>query len=209
MEYYENIREDLIELIRKTVETQNIKVAAVAEVGGGEFNTLGQIAEEFSISRDFVTGFDVREPQNLANCYNYFKHDFSKKLETYNGPKSDILICGDVIEHSTDPSIFLRNCDEILNIGGIVVFSVPNVRNFRLILNVIIGGDFPRHNSGLFDRTHFSWFTRKSFEKLVSETVSWFKLSHQYKGRAIPKIYNSGRFLEFLALQNIWVYQKC
>jgi 2-polyprenyl-3-methyl-5-hydroxy-6-metoxy-1,4-benzoquinol methylase len=48
--------------------------------------------------------------------------------------KFDLIVAGDVIEHMSNPGLFLQQCTNLLNRDGIIVISVPNA--FHLIGNV-------------------------------------------------------------------------
>jgi len=49
-----------------------------------------------------------------------------------------------------------------------VVSSIPNVRNFALLYNLAIRGRWTYGDSGLLDRTHLRFFTRREIEDLFT-----------------------------------------
>ena len=81
----------------------------------------------------------------------------------------DVLIAGDVLEHLADPWTVLRRFAEIVEPGGTVVVSLPNVRHWETVFAIAVQGRFPRRNEGVFDRTHLRWFTLHDAWSLVDQ----------------------------------------
>lgn len=65
----------------------------------------------------------------------------------------DYILCADVIEHLLEDSKVLVQLRSLLKPGGRLIVSVPNSGNlyFRA---VVLAGNFPQDEKGLFDRTH-------------------------------------------------------
>jgi methionine biosynthesis protein MetW len=81
----------------------------------------------------------------------------------------DVLVAGDVLEHLQDPWTVLRRFAEIVEPGGTVVVSLPNVRHWETVFAIGVQGRFPRRNEGVFDRTHLRWFTLHDAWSLVEQ----------------------------------------
>jgi 2-polyprenyl-3-methyl-5-hydroxy-6-metoxy-1,4-benzoquinol methylase len=83
---------------------------------------------------------------------------------TLDMPKSyfDCIIFNDVLEHLVDPYTALLYCKQLLKAKGVVVASIPNVRYFDNIWNLIVLKDWEYADYGILDRTHLRFFTRKS-----------------------------------------------
>jgi 2-polyprenyl-3-methyl-5-hydroxy-6-metoxy-1,4-benzoquinol methylase len=82
----------------------------------------------------------------------------------------DAVTFTDVLEHLIDPWAILRATAPLLAPGGVVVASVPNVRFFRNLAMLLFDGDWRYTESGPLDRTHLRFFTRKSMERLFTES---------------------------------------
>ena len=80
----------------------------------------------------------------------------------------DGVVLSDVLEHIPDPVSFLR---ELLAYEGVknatFVISVPNYAVWYNRVRTAMGS-FEYSWSGLYDRTHLRFFTRKSLEKLLA-----------------------------------------
>ncbi|MBA2346891.1 MAG: class I SAM-dependent methyltransferase [Solirubrobacterales bacterium] len=85
------------------------------------------------------------------------------------GRPFDAILCGDVLEHLSDPAATLGWLAGLLSAEGVVVVSVPNVAHWTG-RRALIRGRFPQEDHGLFDRTHLRWFTRSSARALVEST---------------------------------------
>lgn len=70
----------------------------------------------------------------------------------------DYIVCGDVLEHVSDPHDLLRHLRTLLRSGGLIVASLPNSGNIWFRVNVLLGR-FPQDEKGLFDRTHLHFYT--------------------------------------------------
>jgi len=71
----------------------------------------------------------------------------------------DCFVCADVLEHLVDPWGVLEGYLRLLEPGGHLVVSVPNVRYWETFWTLARHGHWPRRAMGLFDRTHLRWFT--------------------------------------------------
>lgn len=70
----------------------------------------------------------------------------------------DLIVMGDTLEHLREPERMLARAHHWLAPGGHLLLSVPNVAHWSA-LAALIRGDWPRRDSGLFDRTHLAFFT--------------------------------------------------
>jgi len=83
--------------------------------------------------------------------------------------KYDTLIFNDVLEHLLDPYTVLDKLRAVLSPGGVVVASIPNILNFAALRQLIITKDFAYQEHGIFDKTHFRFFSKKSIIRMFEE----------------------------------------
>jgi 2-polyprenyl-3-methyl-5-hydroxy-6-metoxy-1,4-benzoquinol methylase len=81
----------------------------------------------------------------------------------------DAIIFADVLEHLVDPWGVLREVRSLLNPGGRVLVSVPNIAHWTARINLLMGR-FDYTEGYLMDRTHLRWFTRKSARQLAASS---------------------------------------
>jgi SAM-dependent methyltransferase len=76
------------------------------------------------------------------------------------------ILCLDVLEHMVDPWSAMTKLAALLAPGGVLVASIPNVQNYRVILP-LLQGRWDYASEGLLDRTHLRFFTRASAIELM------------------------------------------
>jgi SAM-dependent methyltransferase len=82
-------------------------------------------------------------------------------------PEVDVLIYGDVLEHLVDPWRELERRKMWLKPGGLILACIPNVQHWSVITS-LLSGQWPRHDEGLFDKTHLRWFTLDSIREMFA-----------------------------------------
>ena len=89
--------------------------------------------------------------------------------ETWLGKdRFDLILFGDVLEHTVDPLAVLRRITHYLEDEGHVIVSLPNVAAWTVRL-ALLSGRFDYEKSGILDDTHLRFFTRDSSIRLVEE----------------------------------------
>lgn len=81
-------------------------------------------------------------------------------------PPFDVVFFNDVLEHLVDPWDVLAHTRPLLSDRGVVVASIPNVRYWELIYELVFRRDFAYTDAGILDRTHLRFFTRSTMEQL-------------------------------------------
>ena len=140
------------------------------DIGCGK-GTLGQyLKEEFGAH---VTGIEMMKKMaqdavlilDEVICSRIEDLDFT----AYN-EKFDYIVFSDSLEHFIDPEFVLIQSKAMLKTDGELLISIPNVRNFRVILPLLFFGDFEYQEEGLLDRTHLRFFTLSSISNALKRT---------------------------------------
>jgi 2-polyprenyl-3-methyl-5-hydroxy-6-metoxy-1,4-benzoquinol methylase len=98
-----------------------------------------------------------------ANLEDFVQDDLEHEIGTF-----DCIVAADVLEHLRDPWHVLDRLVTVLEPGGYVVVSLPNVRYLATAVNVSIRGTWPRNRVGLFDATHLRWFTERDMVAMLT-----------------------------------------
>lgn len=114
----------------------------------------------------------------------------------------DCFVFGDVLEHVWDPWGLLRRLRPFLADDGVVVASIPNVKHWPVIANLILHDDWQYADFGVLDITHLRFFTRRTSIRLFSEAgYSVETVRPYFNGRrySIPSKVTFGALSGFLA----------
>lgn len=80
----------------------------------------------------------------------------------------DCFVFGDVLEHLPDPEQTLRNLMPYLKDGGHIVLSLPNVRHYEVVWDLLVNGKWTYLDAGILDRTHLRFFTYDEIEAMIT-----------------------------------------
>lgn len=96
-----------------------------------------------------------------------YRVDLSHSQEGIPTANYDLVLCLDVLEHMQDPWAALRRIHSLMKPGSTLVVSLPNVRNFRVVLPLLLRGRWDYARTGLLDSTHLRFFTRATALELL------------------------------------------
>ncbi len=74
----------------------------------------------------------------------------------------DLMLFLDVLEHFADPCAVLASYIALLQPGGTVIVSVPNIAHYSVSLPLLFRRRFDYAEAGILDRTHLQFFTEGS-----------------------------------------------
>lgn len=97
----------------------------------------------------------------------FYKLDIERVALDLPAASIDLILCLDVLEHLVNPWETVRTLDNLLKPGGLWIISIPNVRNYHVLFDLAFKGRFDYAESGILDRTHLRFFTRKSAVELI------------------------------------------
>jgi 2-polyprenyl-3-methyl-5-hydroxy-6-metoxy-1,4-benzoquinol methylase len=196
--YHNNARLDVINLI------PDRRFQRILEIGGGDFPTLRQIGQTHDAE---IWGVDIRPPEVALEKFVLGSITNEQVNRQLPNDYFDLVMANDVIEHIEDTKLFFRVIHDKLQAGGTLALSVPNIRQVRTAYHVFFRGTFPRHDAGLFDRTHLRWFCKKDVIELA-KNVGFSLEACRGSGRLVPDVLASSALAEFLALQNLFIFIK-
>jgi methionine biosynthesis protein MetW len=91
----------------------------------------------------------------------------------------DCLIAADVLEHLRDPWTVLAQAVALVEPGGYVIVSLPNIRHWNALWTIARHGTFPRASQGIFDATHLRWFTLADAIGLLDQAGVEYQAVHR------------------------------
>jgi 2-polyprenyl-3-methyl-5-hydroxy-6-metoxy-1,4-benzoquinol methylase len=88
--------------------------------------------------------------------------DISKVIDEVPNTYFDCVVFNDILEHLIDPFTILLRTKKKLNKSGVVVSSIPNIRYYDQVKKLLLKKEWKYEDSGILDRTHVRFFTKKS-----------------------------------------------
>ena len=184
-QYFEDVNWGLLRL------WGNRKGLRVLDVGCGFATTSERIQ---TLGND-VTGIDsapdIRDVagKRLGQVVQANLEDFETVTRALGPARFDVILFADVLEHLVWPVSTLHRYLAWLKEGGSVIVSLPNVGLWSVRL-AHLAGRWEYEDTGVLDRTHLRFFTRKS--------ARW--LLEQAKLEPVSVTYNPGLVRPFVPL---------
>ena len=164
--YLEEVNPSVLRVGRRL--HRDLALSSVLDVGCG----YGALGRDFSRDGLRVWGVE-RDPTavtvastRLERIVSADLDDAEKVSHELDGRRFDILLFSDVLEHTVDPESVVQRFLPYLDARGRVVISVPNVANWLTRFALLLGR-FTYRDTGVLDRTHLRFFTRRSLVQLV------------------------------------------
>ncbi len=162
--YYASARLDIIPFLPQTL-------GRVLDVGCGSGATLDFLRERYAGLHTFGVELNAGQAE-LANKQGHKVWCGAVENcpwgEFIPANSLDAILCLDVLEHLVDPWEEVRKLSALLKPSGILIVSVPNIRNWKFIWRLLVKGDFKYRESGLLDRTHLRFFVRETAIELAT-----------------------------------------
>lgn len=162
-DYFKHARVDIEPLLDPRKGT----ACRALEIGCAEGHTLEWLKQAGYCS--WVAGVEPYAQQHPDNrSIDQFDHlDIESRLPDIAPASLDLILCLDVLEHLNNPWDTLRRLSTLLRPGGRWIISVPNIRNYRVVMDLAFRGRFRYTDAGILDRTHLRFFTRESLVDMV------------------------------------------
>ena len=160
--YYENEREDVQQLINPNSKRILDVGCGKGRLGAALKNKLN--AEVWGV--EYVNDIASIAAEQLDNVISGPIEDAIVQLpDKY----FDTIIFADILEHLADPYSVLSKIKSKLSVNGEIVASVPNVRHWSVVKN-LLEGEWEYREFGIMDNTHLRFFTRKSLFNMFEKT---------------------------------------
>ncbi|MHA1274499.1 MAG: class I SAM-dependent methyltransferase [Candidatus Helarchaeota archaeon] len=144
------------------------KDKTVLEVGCA----TGYISKKLKENGCKVTGIEIN-PQSAEIAKEYCEQIIVGNVEELkdlplNRDYFDFILFADVLEHLLHPTRTLAKLKKYLKKDGKIFISLPNIANYRVRLNLLVGR-FNYTEIGLLDKTHIRFFTIRTAKQLIKD----------------------------------------
>lgn len=160
--YYNRERPSITDLVEPGKHTI-LDLGCGAGVVGRKLMSLGKASR--------VIGVELF-PEAAAEASRHYEtvHQGDVEQMDFRFPcEFDYAICGDILEHLRDPYSVVRKIHGWLKPGGMIICSVPNIRHWRVIVDLLFFGNWTYVDAGIMDRTHLRFFTRRSSHQMLKD----------------------------------------
>ncbi len=128
--------------------------ARALDIGPGS-GVLGQALHDRGIGDSSAVEIDPATREKLEGLY----RQVAGTLDDLSVRTYDFVLLMDVLEHMSQPEEFLKRLLPLLNPGGTLLVSVPNIAHWSIRLSLLLG-KFDYTDRGILDRTHLQHFTK-------------------------------------------------
>lgn len=162
--YFAHVRVDMLGLLPPGLDK-------VLEVGCGQGRSLKWLKENKDCK--WTAGIEMF-PEAAEKAKDHLDVLYEGNIETMDLPfkdnSLDAILCLDVLEHLVNPWLVISKLQPLLKSGGILLTSIPNVRNFRVLLPLLFQGKWEyKEAGGIMDKTHLRFFTKESAVQLIEQ----------------------------------------
>lgn len=169
--YFTNDRAEMINFLPNQIEK-------VLELGCGEGGFGAMVKARFNAE---VWGIEYENDQgNIARqrLDRVFIGDAAQLISSLPDGYFDTVICFDVLEHIYDPYSLLNELKSKLKPNAHIISSIPNMRYFRTLFDLIANRNWDYQANGILDITHVRFFTTNSIKKMY-ENAGYDVLRHE------------------------------
>lgn len=160
--YYHGVRTEIFPHI-----PQGIKRTLDVGCASGTFsNTVKQMRDAETWGIEMVdTCIDEAKTKMHRVLHGTFDDVYDELPKTY----FDCIFFNDVLEHMLHPEECLIKVKDNISQGGYIMASIPNIRHISIIRSLVLKGEWKYEDSGILDKTHLRFFTRKSIVRMLED----------------------------------------
>ena len=208
--YFKNIRKELLNLI-----PQQNRNGSILEIGAGSGATMIYAKQNGYAKK--IYGIELCKVDDSFQENSEFESFLIGNIENmnlgYDEKSFDVILCGDVLEHLINPYEIVKKIKFFLKDDGVLIASLPNIRQIQMMIQIYLKGDFRYEEAGILDKTHLRFFCKKNMIELfenkglqVEQIVSNSNLIGKTTKLLNKLTFNI--FDEFLAAQYYLVVRK-
>jgi len=160
--YYASVREDMFKYIPRGVR-RTLEIGC----GYGGFSSL--LKERLGIECWAVEINQEAAGKASEKLDRVINADAATALADLPDGYFDCVMLFDLLEHLADPYSLLCSLKGKLSATGVIVASIPNIRYYRALVDLVVRGDWEYKDHGILDKSHLRFFTRKSIARMLED----------------------------------------
>lgn len=160
--YFEGVRTEMLPYVPTDAKR-------ILEVGCGSGHFAAMLKEQRGVE---AWGIEYNEPAAETareRLDRVFCGDVAALIGQLPDDYFDVIIFNDVLEHLVDPYRVLNDLKPKLVRNGRIVTSIPNIRYYKALMEIVFKKEFKYREYGIFDKTHLRFFTEKSIRRMFED----------------------------------------
>jgi len=206
VDYYTGVRQDVVAMIPEGVNS----VLEVGCAAGGTGRLLRSMGFGTVIGIELNPYYAILAREHYSRIIVGDAEEID--LNEIEDRALDCILYPDVLEHFRDPWAVLRRHLRVLKPHGYVVASIPNIRYYKAVQDLVWRGKWEYADAGILDRGHLRFFTLKSIHALFADNgLCVLKWNQRGRGSHFLKLLNKvllNRLSPFLVKQYLVLAQK-
>ena len=160
MNYYQNKRPEVIPFIKEKHYKNILEIGCGAGFFAANINSIDRwgIEPEKKIAEQAESILDRVINSTFDEAYDQLPDNYF-----------DLIIINDVLEHMTDHYGFLKKIKSKMTHGAYIIGSIPNLRYYDVLKELLLWRDFLYRDAGILDYTHHRFFTKRSIIRMFEE----------------------------------------
>lgn len=205
--YFSTARKEILPLFPSSAQR-------VMELGCGEGATLAYLKKQGLA--EWTCGVDVHDKALQRAQELGVDSTINGNVEELtcldDEPHFDVILCLDVLEHLIDPWSVVERISGMLTESGVIIASIPNAQNLRVIVPLIFGR-WSYKDCGILDNGHLRFFTKRSAIGLMqSGGLCVDRVMQRRERHWLPRLANAmtfGIFSRFITVQYLIRVRRC
>ena len=139
----------------------------VLEIGCGEGGFVASLSpgcERWGVEQHAISAEQAR-----GRMHRILVGDFGAVQDELPDGYFDLVVCNDVIEHMPDHDAFLESLTHKMRDGAYLVASIPNMRYYYCLRELLLRKEWVYQDHGVMDRTHLRFFTERSIRRMLTD----------------------------------------
>jgi len=180
--YFQKTRGEMVEFLPKDYST-------VLEIGCGE----GNFASHLRAGSE-IWGIEPSSSSSViasGKMHRVLVGKWEEVADELADNYFDLVICNDVIEHMPNHDEFFLSIRDKIKSQGYLIGSVPNVRYYKHLYELLIQKDWRYRDYGILDNTHLRFFSEKSLRRTL---INHGFIIEELTGINLPNYYQNKNF---------------
>lgn len=139
----------------------------ILDIGCGDGSTATLLIKRNCVIDGITISEDEKAIAKLV-MRNVYVYNVEAGLPMQGAAMYDAVICSHVLEHICYPSQLIKDIHRVLKTNGVLIVALPNIMHYQSRW-MLMKGNFNYQQAGIWDYTHFRWYTFHSAQQLLNE----------------------------------------